>query len=307
MIVPVASLEKTRRWTAVRVFLAFTAIYALWGSTYLAIRVAVATVPPLFAAGLRFSIAGFVLYVWSRIRGEITPSRQEWRNLWVLGALMFLAAYSALFWAEKTVPSGVASVLVATIPVWTALLEISILKVERFRWSLGVAIGAGLTGVAVLAIRQQGGPVSVLACLAITGGEIAWSAGTVISKRMKLPQSKILSAGAQMLTGGFLLLTCSLMIGEMHPFPRISLSAVGAIAYLIVAGSILAFTAYTWLLGRMSATRVASYAYVNPVIALAIGYWLGGEALGLRTLIGACLVLGSVVLILRSSGGNSGP
>jgi drug/metabolite transporter (DMT)-like permease len=291
---------------AVRVFLAFAAIYILWGSTYLAIRIAVATVPPLFAAGLRFTIAGFVLYVSSRIRGELTPSRQEWRNLWILGALMFLAAYSALFWAEKTVPSGVASVLVATIPVWTALLEISILKEERFRWSLGVAIAAGLVGVAVLAIRPQGGSVSVLACLAITGGEIAWSAGTVMSKRMKLPQSKILSAGAQMLTGGFLLLTCSLLIGEMYPFPRISWKAAAAISYLIVAGSILSFTAYTWLLGRMSATKVASYAYVNPVIALAIGFWLGGETLGLRTVAGACLILGSVVLILRSSGSNVG-
>jgi drug/metabolite transporter (DMT)-like permease len=306
-MVPVSSLERTQRWIAVRVFLAFAAIYVLWGSTYLAIRVAVATVPPLFAAGLRFTVAGSVLYVWARLTGAPSPLRKEWRNLWTLGALMFLAAYSPLFWAEKTVPSGVASVLVATIPVWTALLERFILNVKSSTWSLSVAIAAGLTGVAVLAIRRQGGAVSVLACLAITGGEIAWSTGTVMSKRMKLPQSKLLSAGAQMLTGGLLLLTCSWVIGEMHPFPRISWRAMEAILYLIVAGSILAFTAYTWLLGRMPATKVASYAYVNPVIALMIGYWLGGETLSFRTVIGTCLVLGSVVLILRTKSSNGGP
>jgi drug/metabolite transporter (DMT)-like permease len=307
VIVPVSTAETTRRWTSVRVFLAFTAIYVLWGSTYLAIRVAVATVPPLFAAGVRFTVAGALLYLWSRLRGAPIPSRQEWRNVWTLGALMFLAAYSALFWAEETVPSGVASVLVATIPVWTVLLERSILKVQSSTWSLGAAIAAGLIGVAVLTIRPQGEPVSVIACLAITGGEIAWSAGTVLSKRMKMPESKVLSAGAQMLTGGFLLLTCSWLIGEMHPFPRISLAAAAAILYLTVAGSILAFTAYVWLLGRMPATKVASYAYVNPVIALAIGYWLSGETLRLRTVIGTCLILGSVVLILRMKSSNGGP
>lgn len=306
-MVPVSTSEATRRSMAVRVFVAFAAIYVLWGSTYLAIRIAVATVPPLFAAGLRFIIAGSVLYTWSRLRGEPTPSSKEWRNLWSLGALMFLAAYSPLFWAEKTVPSGVASVLVATIPVWTVLLERSILSVQSLNWSLSVAIAAGFTGVAVLAIRPQGGSVSLLACLAITGGEIAWSTGTVLSKRMKLPESKVLSAGAQMLAGGLLLLTCSWLIGEMHPFPRISWRAAAAILYLIVAGSILAFTAYVWLLGRMPATKVASYAYVNPVIALAIGYWLGGERLSLRTAFGTCLVLGSVVLILRTKSSNGGP
>jgi drug/metabolite transporter (DMT)-like permease len=292
---------------AVRVFIAFAAIYVLWGSTYLAIRVAVATVPPLFAAGVRFTIAGSLLYLWSRLRGAPTPSSKEWRNLWTLGALMFLAAYSALFWAEKTVPSGVASVLVATIPVWTVLLETSILKLQSSTWSLGAAIAAGLTGVAVLAIRPQGGSVSLTACLVITGGEIAWSTGTVLSKRMTLPHSKVLSAAAQMLTGGFLLLAFSWLVGEMRPFPRVSFQAMAAIAYLILAGSILSFTAYVWLLGRMSATKVASYAYVNPVIALAIGYWLGGETLSLRTLIGTCLILGSVVLILRTKSSNGGP
>jgi drug/metabolite transporter (DMT)-like permease len=306
-MIPVSSLETTRRPTAVRVFLAFAAIYVLWGSTYLAIRVAVTTVPPLFAAGVRFTIAGSVLYAWSRFRGAPPPSSKESRNLWILGALMFLAAYGALFWAEETVPSGVASVLVATIPVWTVLLERLILKIRSFTWNLGAAIASGLTGVAVLAIRPQGGPVSLMACVVITGGEIAWSAGTVLSKRMKLPQSKILSAGAQMLTGGFLLLTFSWLIGEMHPFPRISLRAAAAILYLIVAGSILAFTAYVWLLGRMPATKVTSYAYVNPVIALAVGYWLGGETLGLRTLAGTCLILGSVVLILTTKSSNGGP
>jgi drug/metabolite transporter (DMT)-like permease len=212
---------------------------------------------------------------------------------------MFLAAYSALFWAEKSIPSGVASVLVATIPVWTALFEIFLFKKARMRPSLAVAICLGLAGVAILSFSNNLGNAHLIACLAILGAEICWSFGTVLSKSMKLPSVKTLSAGGQMMLGGILLLVCSLAAGEMHPFPTLSVRAVSALAYLIVAGSLLAYTAYVWLLARMPATKVASYAYVNPVIALGFGFWFGGEALTARTLIGASLVLAGVLLLLR--------
>ena len=277
---------------------AFFAIYFVWGSTYLAIRVLVETVPPLYAAGLRFSAAGICLYAWSRARGVPSPSPQQWRQLSMLGVLMFLFAYSGLFWAEKTILSGVASVLVATIPVWTALFEIFIFKRDKLRGAVAAALAIGFGGVTLLAWRGGSAGIGLLPCLAIMAAEISWSFGTVLSKSFALPSYKPMSAGCQMLTGGVMLLAASAVTGELHPWPHLNARATLALLYLIVAGSILAFTAYTFLLARLPATRVSSYAYVNPVVALALGYWFGGEALPLRTLLGAALVLASVLLLL---------
>jgi drug/metabolite transporter (DMT)-like permease len=285
-----------------RLVLAFLAIYVLWGSTYLAIRVAVETVPPLFAAGLRFVIAGTLLYGWSSARGAAQPSRLQWRNLSILAVLLFLIAYSGLFWAEKTLPSGVASVLVATTPVWTAALEIFVFRRQRFRWTLVAALAGGLGGVAVMAFDGASG-ASPRACLVILGSDIAWSLGTVLTPVLALPKSKTLGAGAQMMLGGLMLLAGAALAGEMAPWPRVSLHAAAAIAYLVVAGSLIAFTAYEWLLTtQVPATTVTSYAYVNPVVAILIGYWLGHEALSLRIVLGATVVLSSVVLLVRRRG-----
>jgi drug/metabolite transporter (DMT)-like permease len=288
----------TRR---VHVVLALLAIYVLWGSTYLAIRVAVEAVPPLLAAGARFFIAGTALYSWARARGAPQPSRLEWRNLSILGALMFLAAYSGLFWAEKTLPSGIASVLVATIPIWTALLEIFVFRRRELRWALVIAIALGFAGVVTLALDPpERGDIRLLPCLAVVASAIAWSLGTIATTMMAVPQSKVLSAGAQMMTGGAMLLLSSAAIGELQPLPHLSAAAAAAIAYLIVAGSLVAFTAYQWLLTQMATITVTSYAYVNPVIALLIGYWLGGETLDMRTAVGSVLVLASTIALLTN-------
>jgi drug/metabolite transporter (DMT)-like permease len=283
----------------VRLVLAFFAIYVLWGSTYLAIRVAVETVPPLFAAGLRFGIAGTILYLWARMRGADGPSGPQWRNLTILGALMFLFTYSGLFWAEKSVPSGVASVLVASVPLWTALLGMFVFKREPPRWSTMGEIVLGLAGVATLALDPRGARVSVLACLVVVASQIAWSLGTVLTTTMTLPKSDLITAGAQMMAGGAMLLAGSVALGEVPPLPRISPEAAAAIAYLIVAGSLIAFTAYEWLLTQVSATKVTSCAYVNPVVALVLGHELGGEPIGARTIVGCTLVLASTIALLR--------
>ncbi len=184
---PVSNTRSSWNW---QVLLAFFAIYVIWGSTYLAIRVLVATVPPLFSAGLRFAIAGTALYLWARARGVPAPNRREWRNLWLLGVLMFLIAYGGLFWAEKRMPSGIASVLVATIPVWTSLFEIVVFKKEQWQASLILAICLGFAGVAILASTSGSGKLSMLACLAIFVAEISWSFGTVVSKNMVAPAIK---------------------------------------------------------------------------------------------------------------------
>jgi drug/metabolite transporter (DMT)-like permease len=280
------------------VILAFAIIYIVWGSTYFAIRIAVAEAPPLLAAGIRFLVAGSLLLVWSRARGAPSFSRLEWRNLLILGALMFLMPYGGLFWAERSLPSGIASVLVATIPMWTALLEIFVTKREVLRWQLVMTMVLGFGGVGLLAAQSMQGSLAVLPCLAVIGSEISWSIGMVSAKSMRLPASKTASAGAQMTIGGVLLLACSLLAGELSPIPQISGQAWLAIAYLTVAGSLVAFTAFVWLLARMPATHVSSYAYVNPVIALAVGHWLGHEVIDRRVVLGTALVLLSIVLIL---------
>jgi len=285
--------------TRVVTVLAFLAIYVIWGSTYLAIRIAVETVPPLCAAGLRFLLAGSVLYGWARARGGPSPSRLEWRNILMLSTFLFLISYGGVFWAEKTIPSGIVSVLVAIIPLWTAVLQIFVLKKESLRWPLLASICCGIIGVAVLTFAP-GSHLQPIACLAVLASGISWAVGTVLSKVLAVPKAMLVNSGAQMLLGGVLLLGFSALLGEWSPLPRISLSAGFAIVYLAVAGSIVAFTAYLWLLSRMKATVVTSYAYLNPVVALLVGHWLGNEALGLRTALGAVLVVFSVIVVIRS-------
>jgi len=278
--------------------LAFAAIYLIWGSRFLAIRISVETVPPLFAASLRFILPGGLLYLWARAHGETQPCRLEWRNVAIQAAFLFLISYGGLFWAEKTIPSGIASILIATVPAWTALLQVCILRKESFRWSLPAGIGLGLAGVAILTFTP-GVHLNVKACLVLLAAQVSWSLGTVLSKILVLPKSMLINSGAQMLVGGLMLLICSYLSGELRPLPHIPLRAGFALLYLAVAGSIIAFTAYVWLLRRMPATAVTSYAYVNPVVALMLGHWFGNEALGIHTLVGAVLVLLSVVVVVR--------
>lgn len=279
--------------------LAFLTIYVVWGSTFIAIRIAVEHIPPLFAAGVRFFTAGLILYAYVRLRGVPHPTSWEWRNLAFLSFLIFVVDYSALFWAEKYVPSGIASVLAATIPLITITFEVFVLRLQRFQWRLLIAVFLGFCGVAVLMLQGEHQRFSLLPCLAILAGSTSWAIGSVLTRSLQLPKSKVLTAGAEMLTGGAVLLMLSACAGEMRPFPQISLPVAAALIYLIVFGSVLGFTAYMWLLARMPATRVASYAYVNPVIAVTLGYFIANETITWRTVIGAVLVLTSVGLTLR--------
>lgn len=282
-----------------RLIAAFFAIYFLWGTTFLAIRIAVQELPPLFAAGVRFSIAGLVLYAFMRVKGQVRPSATQWRNLACMAALMFVVVYGALFWAEKYIPSGIASVLEATIPILTLILEMIILRQQRFRWSIAVSTLLGFVGVGILLLRGNGQAYGLAPCIAVLVGSLSWSLGSVLSRSMDLPKSRPLTAGAAMMLGGAVLLTLSAIFGEMRPFPHISLRGVEAELYLIVFGSLLGFTAFVWLLAHMPATRVSSHAYVNPIVAVALGYFLGGESVTMRTITGTALVLLSVFLILQ--------
>lgn len=289
--------------------LAFAAIYVVWGSTFFAIRILVQTVPVFLAAGLRFAIAGLLLYAWIRLRGGPGLNRVQWRNASALGFLLFLIPYGGLFWAEKTLPSGVASVLVATIPLWTVFLEAIVFKAHRLQSAQVLAIALGFAGVVVVATGgdRSGRRFALLPCLALVGSTISWSFGTVVSKQLKLPVSKAMSSGAQMLAGGGLLLLVSALLNEFRPAPHLNGPAALALFYLITAGSIAGFTAYMWLLGRMPATTVASYAYVNPVVALLLGHLFGGEAISSQTLWGSAVIVASVILLLRVQAMRSAP
>ena len=283
----------------VRMLLAFTAIYVLWGGTFLAIRIAVLEVPPFFSSGVRFLIAGALLYVVMRLRGQPSPSTPEWRAIATIALCMFVATYGALFWAEQYVPSGITSVIEATLPITTVALEVFVFRQQPFRWRTLAAVALGFSGVAWLLLRNDQ-PFPGLPCLVILAGGTAWSLGAVLTRSLPRPQSLPLAAGAQMMLGGAVLLALSQASGELQSLPHISLRAGLALIYLIVAGSLAGFTAYVWLLARMPATQVASHAYVNPLVAVALGYFVAGEPLTLPMVLASALVLASVVVILTA-------
>jgi drug/metabolite transporter (DMT)-like permease len=295
------------RHADVRVLLAFAAIYFLWGGTFLAIRIAVLQLPPFFTAGLRFFTAGALLYAFMRLRGQPSPSAAQWRSIAVTALCMFVATYGALFWAEQYVPSGITSVLEATLPISTIAFEVFIFRQQPFSWRMLAAVALGFLGVAWLLIKDDQQPFAVIPCIAILAGGAAWSLGAVLTRSMQRPSSLPLAAGAQMMLGGAVLLALAQATGELQTFPQISLRAGMALLYLIVGGSLLGFTAYVWLLARMPATRVASHAYVNPLVAVALGYFVAGEVFTVSMLLASALVVASVFLILRTPAGEMSP
>lgn len=285
-----------------KTLLAFAIIYFVWGSTFLAIRVGVREVPPFLLAAIRFLIAGVALYGWMVLQGERSPSRRQWFSAFLLAFLIFVMDYGLLFWAELRVPSGLAAVMMATIPAFMALSEIIFLRTQRLTLRLGLALLIGIAGVAVLVSRSfnlGGSPIDTAGAIALIVASMSWSVASVLTRKLPLPASKVMSSGAQMLAGGVLLTLAAAALGEFRHFQPAAVSGAAwfSLLYLIVAGSIVGFTAYVWLLHRESPTKVGTYAYVNPVVAVLFGYFFGGEPLGLRTVLGSLFVLISVVVI----------
>jgi drug/metabolite transporter (DMT)-like permease len=285
-----------------KTLLAFAIIYFVWGSTYLAIRVGVREVPPFLLAAMRFLIAGLFLYGWMIARGERSPSGRQWASASLLAILIFVLDYGLVFWAEQRVPSGVAAVMMATIPAFMALSEIILLRTQRLTLRLTLALLIGIGGVAVLmsgSLNLGGAPIDKEGAAALIVASISWSVASVLSRKLPLPPSKVMSSGAQMLAGGVFLALTAAALGEFrsfHPW-AISRGAWLSLLYLIVAGSIIGYTAYVWLIHHESPTKVGTYAYVNPVVAVLVGYFLGGETIDPRTILGTLFVLISVVVI----------
>ena len=298
-------MESTIRPARWKILLAFSMIYFVWGSTFLAIRVGVREVPPFLLAGMRFFLAGLALYLWMRASGTASPTRREWLSASLLAIVIFVLDYGLLFWAERRVPSGTAAVMLATIPAFMALSEIFFLRTQRLTPRLSFALLVGIAGVAVLVSRGLSlgeAPIDRAGAIALLVAGISWSVAAALTRKLTLPASKPMSAAAQMLSGGVLLGLTSTVLGEFRGFHllQVSRGVWFALAYLVIAGSIVAFTAYVWLLHHESPTKVGTYAYVNPVVAVAIGYFLGGETVGARTLLGTLLVLVSVLVITTS-------
>jgi len=301
-----------------RIIAAFAVVYLVWGSTYLGIRWAVETLPPFLLTGTRFLAAGALLYVWARIRGAPAPERRTWLPALGIGTLLVTGGNGLVVWAEQRVPSGLAALIVAGMPLWVAVFE----RVSPGGKPLSAArVGGLLVGFAGLALLLTGrsgetgacpgalsacadgrAPASPLYLLALPVASISWALGSVISRRVRLPADKVLASATSMLAGGGVALALGLAGGELKGFDpaRVSAASLAAWAYLVVFGSMLAFTCFTWLVSVVEPTRVATYAYVNPVVALLLGASLAHEPLGVRTLLATPVILVGLALVLRS-------
>ena len=289
---------------AAAVAAAFAVVYVVWGSTYLAIRFGVETIPPFLMAGTRHLTAGLLLYGWLRMRGGAKPEWRHWKSAAVIGGLLLLGGNGLVTWAEQRVPSGLAALIVSSVPIWMAVFE----GIEKKTRPSGLVIFGLLTGVAGIALlvvpgRFGGnGHVDPLGAAALLTAALSWSFGSVYSRRAALPSSTLTATAMEMIAGGTLLWVVGLILGEGG---RIHLSAISArsalsLAYLVIFGSLLGFSAYIWILKVSTPARVSTYAYVNPIVAVLLGAAIAGEAITTRILVAALVIVSAVALIIRA-------
>lgn len=293
-----SSIKGSTPWI---VIIALLSVYIFWGGTYLGMKVAIETMPPFWMAGTRFLIAGGVLYVLARMQGEGRPSAREWRGAGIVGALLLLGGNGMVAWAEQRVPSAIASMLVATVPLW----------IIAFNWAgsrkapgIGTIAGVilGFTGIVIL-VSHTGGEsdksLDAIGLITLVIASICWSAGSMYSRRARLPKSPMMSTAVQMLVGGALLLIASYFTGDWSKLhlSDISLRSYLALGYLIFFGSICGYTAYIWLLKNADPTWVSTYAFVNPIVALFLGWCLADEQLTVNSLAASVIIIAAVIVI----------
>jgi drug/metabolite transporter (DMT)-like permease len=288
----------TSRRERVLLLISFAAIYIIWGSTYLAIRFAVESIPPLVVAGVRHLTAGSVLLVWALARGY-RPTWREVRSCLVLGALFFLIGHGTLHWAETRVASGLSALLVASEPMWVAVLGLFISHETKFTPMNVTGLIVGFIGVALLSTDKAALGGSFVGAIVILVGTLAWSLGMLYSGNATMPRDSIARAALPVFFGGIMLLIAAGVSGEFRGLTSaaFTLKATAGLLYLIVFGSIVAFTAYTWLLERTSPVFLATHTYVNPIVAVLLGWMLAGETVNGRVALAGALVVGSVVLV----------
>jgi len=295
------------------VLAAFAAIYVIWGSTYLAIKYGVETVPPFFMSAARFFVAGLVLYGWSAFRDRRQENVAEqktasatgrmWRDAFIVGALLIVGGTALVAWAEQSVPSGITSLVLATTPLWMVLLEsVEARRAPSPRVVAGLAVGIAGLAILVGSVVSPGTGVSLLGVGALTTASLAWSIGAMYSRRATLPASPARATGMQMIAGSLLSLVGAFALGEHHDVSLAAITPVSAlaIAYLLIAGALVGFSAYLWLMRVSTPSRVATHAYVNPVVAVLLGWGVAGESITPRTAIAMVVIVIGVVLIVSA-------
>lgn len=291
-----ARVNPSSLWMA----LAFFAIYIVWGTTYLAIRYAVETIPPLVTAGVRHTTAGLILLgiAWSR---GFRPRREHWIAGAALGALFFLVGHGTLHWAEKYVSSGLAALLVASEPLWIVLMGAA-MRQQKINWQNGTGLLLGLIGVAILTAREFTTRSSLTwGVIAVLVGAASWAVGVCVSPRLRLPRDAMGRAAVPLVCGAAMLLAAAGVSGEFSAvqWSTVSLRSLLGLAYLITFGSVVGFTAYTWLLQHCSPTLVATHTFVNPLVAVLVGWLWASEPMSVRIVVATAVILGAIVLIQR--------
>ncbi|HUE98431.1 MAG TPA: EamA family transporter [Anaerolineales bacterium] len=288
---------KTKTWVAL------LALYIVWGSTYLAIRFAVETIPPFLHASLRFLISGAILYIWRRAAGDPAPTAGNWKSTAIVGTALLLGGNGLVAWAEQTVPSGIAALLITTSPFWLVLFESMRAGGTKPTWQAIVGLVIGFGGVFILIgpaeITGVEGSFDTFGVILLLLAPLFWSMGSIYAKGADMPKSTLLSTGMQMLMGAVALFIVSLIKGELNGFNTglVSMRSWLALLYLITFGSLIGFVSYGWLLHNAPISLVSTYAYVNPVVAVLLGSLLADEPLNGRILIAAAIIIGSVFLI----------
>ena len=294
-----------------KIWLALLALYIVWGSTYLAIRFAVETIPPFMSAGLRFLVSGAILLVWRRAAGDPLPTPRQWRSTAIVGILLLLGGNGLVSFAEQVVPSGIAALIIGSVPLWMVGIEAARPGGVKPNWPavLGLLVGFGgiflLTGPS--ALTGSGHTFDPLGVGALLAAAFLWSVGSIYSRNTDMPKSSLMSTGAQMLTGSIALMVVSGLTGEWSgfSFAHVASNSWIGLAYLITFGSLIGFVSYGWLLQNAPVSLVATYAYVNPLVAVFLGAWLADEILDARILTAGLVIVGSVALINQSKAGKT--
>ncbi len=287
----------------VKVWAALLAIYIVWGSTYLAIRFAVGTIPPFLMAGTRFLVAGLILYVWRRLAGDPSPTPRQWRSALIVGLLLLLGGNGLVSWAEQHVASSIAALMIASVPLWMVLIDTLRPKGIKPDWKIVLGLLVGFGGIALLVTSTKSDGASEgmnpLGIGALILASLLWSIGSVYGSDADMPESSLLSTGMEMLGGAAGLFLVGTLTGEWRSLDLASItsnSLVG-LAYLVTFGSLVGFVSYVWLLRNAPLSLVSTYAYVNPVVAIFVGAWIGNELINGRIIIAALVIIGSVGVI----------
>ncbi len=290
------NVNRPSRWLMAA---AFAAIYLIWGSSYISIHFAIQTIPPLLMTASRFLSSGLLLIGWALLRGTPRPTLREWRSAVIIGGFLFLLNNGSIVWAEgHGVPTGIVAVVVATVPMWMVLLT-WLRRGGKYPGSVVIGgLALGFVGI-ILLISPDKADVNPVGVLAVTVGAFCWAFGSLYAKSASLPQSAALSTGMELFCGGVMQLACSLLSGELGQFnpAQVSASSLLATAYLAMVSSIIAYSAFAWLMRVSTPARVSTYAYVNPVVAVLLGWLLASEPLNPRTLVAAAIIIVSVILI----------